>query len=86
MDVTLERALQWKWLHIDFGKEQYCAKFACGFAGFNINSLRHGDKFNGTKGIFRLIEKDLYDEEFVRQALPLLKEWWEQERKLGGGV
>lgn len=91
--MTLEQALRWKWEHVDFGKVQVCAKFM-GVHGYKHGDIVEGEsnltlakqgglKFSEEpikyKGVFRLIEKDLYTDEFMREALPLLKRWHEQQ-------
>ena len=64
------------WPHFDTGKAQYDASFCCAFSpGSHPVNYTHGQQVG--KLTFRLIDKDLFSEAFVREVLPLYKEVWE---------
>lgn len=62
---------KYMWPHVHRGKERICAKF------LGLKGVKHGDKVG--KGVFRLIENDLYEDEFYQNALPIAKNIWEEE-------
>lgn len=91
--LTIDSIQKWIWPHVDFGKKQVCAKFL-GEPNHKhgetiefespLELLGNGVKYNGNlknyKGVFRLIEKDLYRDDWMAEALPLAKEYWEKKR------
>lgn len=77
--VTKEQVKKYMWPHIDFGKEQICAKFLghLDHKHGDIVEIKFGDEVV-RKGVFRLIEANLYTDEFMKAALPLAKEIYTQ--------
>lgn len=77
---TKENALRCLAPHIHIPKRNqriYNAGIAI-FCKLDVKTLKHGDRFG--KAVFRLLEEDLYEEEFYRFALPIIKEEWEINR------
>ena len=68
---------KYMWPHSDYGKVKFTS---------NDLSNSHGDiveteyKGRAIKGVFRLIEKDMYIPEFMKRAMPIAKEMWEQRK------
>lgn len=79
-DYTKEMALHYMspHLHISKNNQRFYNQginLATGLSWAEIAKLNHGDKLAG--GIFRLIEEDLYTDEFYTFALPnIIKEEW----------
>ena len=82
--VTKENVAKYMWPHLDYGKSQYA---------YNDLRRNHGDKrtivWEDSQGkhlsketcVFRLLDANLYDEEWVKEALPIAKQIWEEKRK-----
>ena len=72
--MNKEDVKKYMWPHVHFqkGNQRICAKF------LGIANAKHGDKM-GNGGVFRLIENDLYTDEFYQYALPIAKKLWSEE-------
>ena len=89
--VRLETVQRFMWPHVDLGNYQVCANFL-GQTHHNHgdvveweDGLLLGDnqlKYSHTKvkhkGMFRLLDKDLYTKEFMIAALPVVKQIWRE--------
>lgn len=76
-----ENVRKYMWPHLDRGKSQ---------SSYNNKSRNHGDKmiviWEDSQGkqlsketaIFRLLEANLFDEEWMKAALPVAKQIWEE--------
>lgn len=71
-----ENIRRWMFPHIHIRKGNVRIYKTLGLVDFK--TLKHGDKAG--KGIFRLMEEDLYEDEFYKTALPIAKRIWEQEK------
>lgn len=82
--TSKENVAKYMWPHLDCGKALYA---------YDDKKRNHGDKrtiiWEDSQGkqlsketaVFRLLEANLYDEEWVKAALPVAKEIWEERRK-----
>lgn len=71
--ITPSQVGRYMWPHYDDGKALWAVSWG--------NPLKHGDYIlykNGSKSIFRLLEANQYEDEWMREALPIAKELWER--------
>lgn len=90
LTVKTEQVKPYIWPHIDFGNSQVCAKFLgelnhkhgtivefesdFDFRGLGMKAAHQPIKY---KGIFRILDAGLYCDEWMREALPIAKQLYE---------
>ena len=69
--LTEQQVKQWMHPHIH---TKSGARYYCNGGLVDCTGLKHGDKVGS--GIFRVMDNDLYADEFYQEALPIAKRIW----------
>lgn len=76
--MTPEKVRPYMWPHLDTGTVKLSSTDP--WRDYKTAGYNHGDKIEtkAGKAIFRILERDLYQDDWMKEALPIAKQIWDK--------